>query len=64
VHYVSDVLAGWVVALACLAGTSAAFEFWRREEGRRPSTPDEGVEPEAAAAMSEQRAPGVGAGDK
>jgi undecaprenyl-diphosphatase len=48
VHYVSDVLAGWVVALACLAGTSAAFEIWRREHGRRPSTVTEGVEPEAA----------------
>ena len=49
VHFVSDVLAGWVVALACLAATSAAFEIWRREEGRRPSTPAEGVDPEAAA---------------
>jgi hypothetical protein len=37
-----------VVALACLAGTSAAFEIWRREHGRRPSTVAEGVEPEAA----------------
>jgi hypothetical protein len=64
VHYVSDVLAGWVVALACLAGTSAAFEVWRREEGRQPSTPDEGVEPEAAAAMSDQSAPGTRTGDK
>ena len=53
VHYVSDVLAGWVVALACLAGTSAGFEIWRREQGRRPSGADEGVEPEAAAAMSD-----------
>ena len=54
VHYVSDVLAGWVVALACLAATSAAFEVWRREEGRRPSTPQEGVEPEAAGAMGDE----------
>ena len=64
VHFVSDVLAGWVVALACLAGTSEAFEVWRREEGRRPSTPEEGVEPEAAGALSEQAAPGPGAGGK
>ncbi len=64
VHYVSDVLAGWVVALACLAGTSAAFEVWRREEGRQPSTPDAGVEPEAAAAMRDRAAPGAGVGDK
>jgi undecaprenyl-diphosphatase len=47
VHYVSDVLAGWVVALAVLAGTSGAFEIWRREHGRVPSTVTEGVEPEA-----------------
>ena len=53
VHYVSDVVAGWVVALACLAGTSAAFEIWRREQGRRPSPVSEGVEPEAAEEMSD-----------
>jgi membrane-associated phospholipid phosphatase len=34
VHYVSDVVAGWAVALACLAGTGAGFEIWRREHGR------------------------------
>jgi len=58
VHYVSDVLAGWVVALACLAGTSAGFEIWRREHGLRPSGLDEGVEPEAADAMSDSPTPG------
>ncbi len=53
VHYVSDVVAGWGVALACLAGTSAAFEVWRREHGRPPSTVEEGVDPEAAPALRE-----------
>jgi undecaprenyl-diphosphatase len=53
VHFVSDVLAGWVVALACIAGTSAAFEIWRREQGRTPSSLDEGVEPESAPALSD-----------
>jgi membrane-associated phospholipid phosphatase len=53
VHYVSDVIAGWVVALACLAGTAAGFEIWRREQGRRPSTVGEGVEPEAADEISD-----------
>jgi membrane-associated phospholipid phosphatase len=39
VHYVSDVLAGWVVALACVAATTVAFEVWRREEVREhPAT--------------------------
>jgi undecaprenyl-diphosphatase len=55
VHFVSDVLAGWAVALAVLAGTSAAFEIWRREQGRRPSTVREGVEPEAAPEIAEDR---------
>ena len=52
VHYVSDVLAGWVVALAVLAGTATAFEVWRREHGRPPSQVSEGVDPEAADEMS------------
>jgi undecaprenyl-diphosphatase len=51
VHYVSDVLAGWVVALACIAATSAAFEIWRRERGRAPSSLSEGVDPEAAGSL-------------
>jgi undecaprenyl-diphosphatase len=50
------VVAGWVVALATLAGTAAAFEIWRREHGRRPSTVGEGVEPEAASALNESPA--------
>ena len=53
VHFVSDVLAGWVVALAVLAGTTAAFEAWRRELGQRPSTVGEGVDPEAGPEMSD-----------
>jgi membrane-associated phospholipid phosphatase len=52
VHYVSDVVAGWVVALAVLAGTATAFEVWRREQGQRPSEVSEGVDPEAADEMS------------
>jgi undecaprenyl-diphosphatase len=52
VHYVSDVIAGWSVALACVAGTSFAFEVWRREHGRRASEVDEGVDPEAGPSMS------------
>lgn len=53
VHYISDVIAGWVVALAVLMGTSTAFEIWRRERGRRPSDLSEGVEPEAARSIRE-----------
>ncbi len=57
VHFVSDVLAGWVVALAVLAGTATGFEVWRREQGRRPSTVAEGLEPEAAPEMTERPSP-------
>jgi membrane-associated phospholipid phosphatase len=54
VHYVSDVVAGWIVALACLAGTAGAFEIWRREHGRPASTAaSEGVDPDAAGEMSD-----------
>ncbi len=52
VHYVSDVLAGWVVAAACLAATTAAFAIWRREEGIAPADTSEGVDPEAEHAMA------------
>ena len=53
VHYVSDVLAGWAVALAVLAGTAGGFEVWRREHGMRRAGISEGLEPESAAAMRE-----------
>jgi membrane-associated phospholipid phosphatase len=52
VHFVSDVVAGWVVALAVLAGTVTGFEVWRRETGHRPSPVGEGVDPDAAQEMS------------
>jgi membrane-associated phospholipid phosphatase len=55
VHFVSDVVAGWIAALAVVAGTAGAFEIWRREQGRAPSTPGEGVEPEAAPEMSDEQ---------
>lgn len=53
VHFVSDVLAGWVVAVACLAATAAGFEIWRREEGMAPSPVLEGVDPEARPELTE-----------
>jgi membrane-associated phospholipid phosphatase len=39
VHYVSDVLAGWSLALAVVAATSIAFETWRRDTGVREQAP-------------------------
>jgi membrane-associated phospholipid phosphatase len=47
VHYVSDVLGGYVLGAAWLAASVAAFEIWR-EERHRPRTQvlEEGLEPE------------------
>jgi undecaprenyl-diphosphatase len=48
VHWVSDVVGGVVLGVAVIAATAAAFETWRREQGRRPASPvSEGVEPES-----------------
>ncbi len=48
VHWVSDVLGGVVLGVAVLAATVAAFETWRRQQGRKRASPHlEGVEPEA-----------------
>ena len=53
VHYVSDVVAGWVLGAAIVLATVAAFETWRRDEGRRPVDPVvEGIEPEAVRTKS------------
>jgi undecaprenyl-diphosphatase len=48
VHYISDVLGGYVLGLAWLAASTAAFSIWRVERGRQPVQPIEGLEPEAA----------------
>ena len=45
VHYVSDVLGGWLIGAAWLAATTAAFKAWRRDL-RRPARPlAAGLEP-------------------
>ena len=47
VHFLSDVVGGYVLGLAWLVGAVAAFEIWRTEEGGRAAQPlKEGVEPE------------------
>lgn len=47
VHYISDVLGGYLLGLAWLTASTAAFSIWRIERGRRPVDPMSGVEPEA-----------------
>jgi undecaprenyl-diphosphatase len=51
VHYVSDVLAGYVLGGAWVAATTAAFSLGRRERGRPPVQPTEGLAPEEAARL-------------
>ena len=53
VHYISDVLGGYVLGAAWLAGSVAVFELWREDRGRRPTHPlEEGVEPEEAVELA------------
>ncbi|MEV6350661.1 phosphatase PAP2 family protein [Actinoplanes sp. NPDC051851] len=50
VHFLSDVLAGWLLGLAWISVTAYAFRIWRREAGHRTASPvHDGLEPEAAA---------------
>jgi membrane-associated phospholipid phosphatase len=50
VHFLSDVLGGFVLGGAWLVASTAAFEIWREERGLRRSAPvDEGIEPEEVA---------------
>jgi membrane-associated phospholipid phosphatase len=48
VHYITDVVGGFVLGLAWLAASTAAFSIWRVEMGRRPVDLAEGLAPEAA----------------
>jgi membrane-associated phospholipid phosphatase len=51
VHYVSDVIGGWVLGAAWLLVTTAAFAIWRRETGK-PVHLEQGLEPESAPDLS------------
>jgi undecaprenyl-diphosphatase len=49
VHYVSDVLAGYVLGAAWVIAMTAAFNALRMERGQAKARPQEGLEPDAAA---------------
>ena len=49
VHYLSDVVGGFVLGLSWLAVSTAAFSIWRVQRGKSPVEVSEGLEPEAAA---------------
>jgi membrane-associated phospholipid phosphatase len=49
VHYVSDVVAGWIVGAGVVAVTAVAFETWRRDKGESVEPVlTEGLDPESS----------------
>ncbi len=52
VHYLSDVLGGYVLGAAWVAAMAAAFNAMRVDRGHRPVDVREGLEPEQAPRMS------------
>ncbi|MDQ4027275.1 MAG: phosphatase PAP2 family protein, partial [Actinomycetota bacterium] len=55
VHFLTDVVGGFILGLAWLAASTAAFSIWRTEEGEPPVEPLEGVEPEAVKRLKSSR---------
>ncbi len=47
VHFLTDVLGGYVLGAAWLIASTGAFSIWREERGRPRVKPLEGAEPEA-----------------
>ena len=48
VHFLTDVIGGYVLGLSWLIASTAAFSIWRTETGKKAIEVVEGVEPEAA----------------
>ncbi|MEG3636981.1 phosphatase PAP2 family protein [Micromonospora palythoicola] len=51
VHYLTDVLAGWLLGALWLSVTAYAFRLWRREAAHPAAPLDDGLEPTAAEAV-------------
>lgn len=52
VHYLSDVLAGYVLGAAWVVAMTAAFSAWRQDRGKPAVQPSEGLAPEDADRLS------------
>lgn len=53
-HFVTDVVGGFMLGLAWLLASVAAWEIWREDRGLRRTEPmDEGVEPEEVRGLAE-----------
>jgi undecaprenyl-diphosphatase len=52
VHFLSDVLGGWLVGTAWLLVTATAFRSWRRREGLAARPVMDGLTPEAASDLA------------
>ena len=46
-HFITDVVGGFLLGLAWLTASTAAFSIWREERGRKKVDPLRGLEPEA-----------------
>jgi len=47
VHFLTDVVGGFVLGIAWLIASTAAFSLWRIEEGKKPVEPLKGLDPES-----------------
>ena len=59
VHFLSDVVAGWLLGVAWISVTAYAFRVWRREAGHTTAPLAEGLEPEAAPDLAPAPAEGA-----
>ncbi|MET9605885.1 phosphatase PAP2 family protein [Streptomyces sp. NPDC006512] len=57
VHWVSDVVGGWLLGIVVVTATTLVFEAWRADTGRRRTGVAEGLEPEIS---GEEPEPAVG----
>jgi undecaprenyl-diphosphatase len=57
VHFISDVLAGWLVGSAWLLVTATAFQAWRRHDGLAVAPVTEGLAPEIGDDLVPEHAP-------